>query len=364
MKQTLPTIHVRVVSPAELRDDELNLWKQWLCGDDVLRSPCFHPEFTLAVAAVRNDVRIAVVEDADGLAAFFPFQRSRLGFGKPVGGRLCDFQGVVARPGFELTAGDLIRRAGLVAWDYTHVPATQSVFSAYHADVEPSGYLDVSRGFEAYVEERRQSGSKTIPKQQRKTRKLEREVGPLRFEPQQPDPRMLRTMMEWKSNQYRRTGIGDVFSFDWTVALLQRLHRIQTPEFRGKLSALYAGEKLIAVHFGMQTDTVLHYWFPVYDPAFQEYSPGIALLLEIARDAAESGIRRIDLGKGTEDFKISMRTAAFDVAAGSVGGGGMIGGVRQCWSQTRNWLKSSPLGAPARASARLVRPWREWLSFR
>jgi len=364
MKQSSQNNRVRVVAAGELTDEELVLWKQWLHADDVLRSPCFHPDFTLAVAAVRNDVRIAVVEDDDGPAAFFPFQRSRLGFGKPVGGRLCDFQGVVARPRFQFAAGELIRRAGLVAWDFTHVPASQAAFAPYHVAVEPSGYLDLSRGFEAYVEERRQSGSKTIPKQQRKTRKMEREVGPLRFEPHVPDSHLLRTLMDWKSNQYRRTGIGDVFAFDWTVALLERLHRIETPEFRGKLSALYSGEQLVALHFGMQTATVLHYWFPVYDPAFQEYSPGIALLLEIARDAAETGLRRIDLGKGTEDFKVSLRTAAIDVAAGSVSGGGVIGGMRQCWSHTRSWLKTSPLGAPARASARLVRPLREWLSFR
>jgi CelD/BcsL family acetyltransferase involved in cellulose biosynthesis len=363
MKQT-SSKPVRVVAPAELTEGELDLWKQWLSEDDVLRSPCFHPEFTRAIAAVRNDVRVAVLGDGDGPAAFFPFQHGRLGFGRPVGGRLCDFHGVITRPGFEFPANEFIRRAGLVAWDYTHLPVTLTAFAPHHVAVEPSGYLDLSRGFDAYVEERRQSGSKTIAKQQRKTRKMERELGPLRFEPDVADPEMLRTMMDWKSNQYWRTGIGDVFSFDWVVALLNRLHAMRTAEFRGKLSALYAGDNLLALHFGMQTETVLHYWFPVYDPAFQEFSPGIAMLLEIARDADDAGIRRIDLGKGNEDFKTSLRSAAFDVAAGSVGGGGMIGGARQCWSRTRNWLKSSPLGAPARASARLVRPLREWLSFR
>jgi CelD/BcsL family acetyltransferase involved in cellulose biosynthesis len=171
-------------------------------------------------------------------------------------------------------------------------------------------------------------------------------------------------MMDWKSNQYRRTGVGDVFAFDWTVALLRRLHETQAADFQGQLSALHAGEHLVAVHFGMRTESVMHYWFPVYDPQFQDYTPGLTLLLEIARDAAEQGLLRLDLGKGTEDYKISMKTAAFDVAAGSVSAGGVMGGVRTCWSRTRNWLKSSPLGAPARASARLVRPVREWLSFR
>lgn len=360
MQQTSAMQRVRVKRAAELSDGELETWTQWLRSDELLRSPCFHPEFTLAVAAVRNDVRVAVVEDGNGLAAFFPFQRNWMGFGRPVGGRLCDFQGVISRPGAIVPADELIRRAGLVSWKYTHVPISQAAFAPYHEDVEPSGYLDLSRGFDAYVEERRRSGSKTIPKQQRKTRKMEREVGPLRIAPFVEDTAILQMMMDWKSNQYRRTGIRDVFSFPWIVELLQRIHRTNRKGFRGNLSALFAGDELVAVHFGMQTETVLHYWFPVYDPQFDRYSPGMALLLTIARHAADNGIRRIDLGKGTEEFKMSMSTAAFDVAAGSVGNGTL----RQCWSQTRDWLKSSPLGAPARVSARIVRPVREWLSFR
>jgi len=364
MQPTHRALKIRIVVPAELTQQQLAAWNRWRRTDAALLSPYFHPEFTLAVAAVRNDVEVAVLEDEQGLAGFFPFQRSRLNFGRPVGGRLCDLHGVVTRPGVDWSAGTLIQECGLAGWDFTDVPTTQTPFAPHGRAVEPSGYLDLSRGFEAYVKERRQSGSRTIPQQQRKRRKMEREIGPLCFVRHVDDPHLLHTVMQWKSNQYRRTGFHDVFSNGWTVELLKRLHATQTESFRGVLSALYAGDHLVAAHFGMQTDDVLHYWFPTYDPQFHRYSPGRSLLLELARDLDQTGITRIDLGKGRETFKASLESAAFDVAAGSVVGNRVVGGVRRCWSQTRNWLKRSRWGAPARLSARLVRPVREWLSFR
>ncbi len=364
MKQTSNPLRARLIQPMDVSADELTAWNDWRGQDEALQSAYFHPGFTQAVAAVRDDVELAIFEDQHGLAGFFPFQRHRLNFGRPVGGRLSDFHGVIVRPELTISAQTLLQECHLAAWDFTHLPVHQRAILPDKQKVEASPYIDISNGFDAYQDERRQAGSKTIKNTQRKARKLGREVGTIRFESHVADRALLQTLMDWKSKQYQRTGVRDVFSFSWTVALLERLLACQTESFSGRLSALYAGDHLIALHFGMQTQTVLHFWFPVYDTQFEKYSPGLVLLLEIIADAAARGMRRIDLGKGEEDFKLSLKSGCIDVATGSIERESMLGNARRCWRQTSNWLKVSPWGAPVRASARFVRPLREWLSFR
>ena len=69
------------------------------------------------------------------------------------------------------------------------------------------------------------------------------------------------------------------------------------------LSALYAGNELAAVHFGMRSSTVWHYWFPTYNPAFKKYSCGQILLMKMAEIAPSMGMTAIDLGKGGNPYK-------------------------------------------------------------
>ena len=56
----------------------------------------FGPEFTQAVAAVRGDVEVGVLEERGEPVGFFPFQRSRRNVARPVGGKMSDFQGLIA----------------------------------------------------------------------------------------------------------------------------------------------------------------------------------------------------------------------------------------------------------------------------
>jgi len=391
------TLRVRVVTPDALTHDEIGQWTQWHCrgprwaspavnirtktitinaeqqadgnsrdavADGGLDSPYFHPGFTQAVAGIRDDVQVAVLEDEAGTAGFFPFQTGRMGFGQPVGGRLSDFHGAITRPGWHFSPQHLLDGCGLSAWDFSHLPTAQTAFAGHINNRGTSPYIDLTDGYVSYVQAQRKAGSSTIRQTLRKRRKLEREVGPLRFHAHKPDEHLLKTLFEWKSRQYRATGMADVFSFSWTRALLRELMFIREPDFGGQLSVLYAGDELLALHFGMYSRHVLHYWFPVYDPAFGKYSPGLILLLEMARDAAEAGRQRFDLGKGDEDYKHSLGPKGIDVGSGAVENGLILRNVRRCWRNTRTWLKTSTVGAPVRATARLARPLRDWLSFR
>ena len=79
-------VRVTVVSARELGQVELDRWASIAESDPRLSNPFLRPEFTLAVADVRDDVRVGMLERDDTLVGFFPFQVGRSGVGHPVGG--------------------------------------------------------------------------------------------------------------------------------------------------------------------------------------------------------------------------------------------------------------------------------------
>ena len=266
-------MRVRVIRGRELSDQETLAWSQFQQADGTLGSPYFCPQFTQAVAAVRDDVFVGIMEEAERVVGFFPFQKGRLRIGRPVGGHLSDCHGVIADLRAQWDARDLIRQCGLSTWDFDHLVASQQAFVPHHRATAESPYLDLSEGYESYAAARRETGSEQIKKTGNLRRRLEREVGALRFEAHEGNSEALRTLLAWKSKQYVESGLPDVFAVKWTVSLLERLLQIQGAQFSGMLSTLYANGRLMAAHMGMRSQHVWHYWFPSYDLEFQKYSP-------------------------------------------------------------------------------------------
>jgi CelD/BcsL family acetyltransferase involved in cellulose biosynthesis len=309
---------ITVVRAGELNGEQLRTWAAIQNANPALHSPYFCPQFTQAVAAVRRDVQIGVMEENNRAVGFFPFQRTAMGMGRPVGGALSDFQAVIAAADAHWDAQELIRKCGLSLWDFDHLLASQIAFSAYHKKTETSPYMDLSGGFETYARARREEGSEQIKKAGNLRRKIEREMGPLEFSAHSADEATFGLLLKWKSQQYHSSGTTDVFSYEWTVALLRRLLEIQTPEFAGMLSVLSVKGRIIAAHLGMRSKSTWHYWFPSYDHEFGKFSPGLLLLLKMAESAAGMGINRIDLGKGESQYKNRLASAETPIAEGSV----------------------------------------------
>ena len=122
------------------------------------------------------------------------------------------------------------------------------------------------------------------------------------------------------------------------------------------LSAIWAGDTLVAAHFGVANRGILHYWFPVYDPAFHRYSPGTQLLLDVCRGAAERGIHTIDLGYGQHAFKHKF-TNQYKYVSCVVLKPGVVGDftARRAY-HLKNWVKTSGMGGVARSIVRKLHP--------
>lgn len=355
---------VKIVAPDNLAPADWEAWVALQQATPSLASPYFRPEFTQAVAAVRDDVEIAVLSRDNRTVGFFPFQRGGFGAGKPVGGRLSDFHGVVSAPDLRIDAGEFLRACRLSHWDFDHLPTSQPLFISEESICEQSRYIDLTDGYEAWLENRMQSVPKDFKNLTRRIRKAEREVGPVRLELRTTDHAAFDTLLEWKSAQYSETGVFNVFQHDWTVNLLKRILEFSGEEFEGWLSSLYIEDSLVAVHMGFRSHDVLHYWFPAYSHEFAQCSPGLILLQEITRSAAELGIKRIDLGRGGERFKLSFGSDAVEVAEGSLEANSLGGNMRRGMRAAKSWIKGSHFAGAARVPARLIRPIREWMAFK
>lgn len=339
---------IDVIPADRLSPAHVEAWDRIQRGVPSLDSPYFRPEFTQAVAAVRPNCEVAVISQNGRLVGFWPFYREGGNVAYPVADTLTDFQGVIVGPEVEWQPVQLLRDCHLSAFYFDRLIAAQHPWNSHHWQTAGSMNMDLSGGFDSYLQRRENPQSKIVRKTMQKYRKLEREVGPVRFESHTSDKTAFRKLIEWKSEQYRQTQTRNVLGQSWTAPLLEQVLQQQQDHFSGMQSALYAGDEVAAVQVGMLSRGVLHYWFITHNPALAKYSPGALLLLSLAKVAESLGIRRIDLGKGDEAFKSRYKTGATPVAEGAVDLRPLMRPIRRFWLRTQDWVMQSRWRTPAR----------------
>lgn len=309
---------IDVVNGGELTGELRSAWHRLQSNNHALNSPYFCHQYVSLASQIRNDVYVSVLQEDNQIVGFFPFQRGLGGFGRPVGGVMSDYHGLISANDLVLDIERLLQDSGLVRWDFDHLVQAQSAFKPYHRTYARSPIIDLQAGFESYRTSREKEGTKLFTQIARKQRKLEREVGPVRFEPYVANAEVLSTCLAWKSQQYRNSGIRDLFSLDWPIRLLETLQETRSKDFAGMLSALWTGEHLAAVHMGIRSRDIWHYWFPSYDTALGKYSPGQILLQHMAEFAPSIGIKAFDLGKGSSQYKSQWANTSVCVCEGRV----------------------------------------------
>jgi CelD/BcsL family acetyltransferase involved in cellulose biosynthesis len=339
----------------DLTPDQILLWRRLQHADT--DSPFLSPGFTRAVAAVRDDVEVAVMQQNGHTVGFLPFHRCGPNTGRPIGMRLSDFQGAVVDPGADWEADGLLRGAGLTSLHFDNLLASQRPLQRFHWGEAVSPFIDLSEGFDAYRAQRRRAGSLLVSQGLRKARKLAREVGPIRFELHTSERSVFETLVRWKSEQRRLTGTFNVLEVDWVLALLDRLRAESFDDVRGALSAMWVGDRLAAAHLGLRNDHALHFWFPGFERSLSRYSPGLVMVLEMMKACADQGVTRIHLGRGVEQFKLGLMTGGVRLATGSVQRSVSSWVLGSAWYRTRQWLRASPLRSAVQVPRRILRNW-------
>lgn len=286
-----------------------------------------------AVAAVNSSVRVLIVYADGHPAAFMPVQRrpdvaGRLGAWEPAGGLMSDYFGLVAEPSLQVDMGQALRESGLSLLAFTHLDAVQLQHGLQGEEPRIGLQTHIEAPVEEFWSRLRQSDKKFVGDTERRERKLVKDHGELCFELESSEPAAdLRTLIALKCAQYERTSRQQAPLFEQgNVDLLFRLLDERSPQCTGMLSTLKIDGRMIAAHFGLRCHATLHYWFPVYDPAYAAYAPGRILFRRVLEASALQGVRCIDRGEGDTQAKrdFANREHLFYRGLWSAGGPGAL----------------------------------------
>lgn len=340
---------VSVISVQELDPALIARWREIQASDNTLRSPFYSFGFTRLVARSGQQVRVAVIESEGGVSGFFPHQSGRFGTLQPVGGRFNDYHGLIAAPHLALTAPALLKACKGRYLGFNHMPLTQTVFAPFAGLESVSPILELSGGWNAYLQRLCLAQGTQSPgilsTLRASLKRIERDLGPVRFEMREKNQTLLNTLMRMKSEQSIRTksSAGDPFSAGWVRHLLANGLDREDHDCGASLSSLYAGDTLLALHYGIESGDTLHSWFPVFDPAYAYYQPGLVLLKKIIETSCDDGLTLIDLGRGTASYKMRFKTSLVRLGEGAVSRPAVMAQAVMTQKMLKIRVKSNPL---------------------
>lgn len=346
------------VHASKVSDGDLAAWRALLSADPELSSPYLTPEWTQLVARHRADVRVAVFHDDIGAPlGFLPVQLGDHGAAMPVGSPICDYQAFIGPGGLDLS--DAAKSLGVGRIDLTAGLANNAVGESLLTH-DKGHVVRFESGFQHWCDQRAATGSKTVSRTRKKLAKLTRDhEGDVAIEPFATDPEAFETLLRWKREQMRRTGVKDIFRHAWIDGVVRDAFAasVTNPEFGSAMFVLRVKGKPAAVLFCLRARKSLHAWFVAHDEALSAHSPGLILFVEAIRAAAAAGYTEMDLGPGDYRFKQSLATHARPVGAGFIGRPGFSTALKSAQFQMRALVEGLPVGLarewPAKAMRRL-----------
>ncbi len=350
-------MRVHGINPLVMTDRDIAVWRGLLAADPALTSPYFTPDWARAVAMRRADACVVVWRNDDGTAAgFLPVQRAGVNAAVPIGGPTCDYQALIGPARLDLQLAAKALDVGRI--DLTAGLRNNAVSSCLLTE-DAGRVVRFKDGWEAWSAEKQAAGSKTVSRLRKKFSKLKRDHDDVTFEPFSTDKVAFDTLIGWKREQMRRTGVTDIFEHDWIDALVRSTFAApaNNPDFGGALFVLRTGARPIAVLFCLRAQKALHAWFVAYDPEFADYSPGLIVFAKTIRASAGQGYTELDLGPGDYPFKESLANDTRAIGSGFIGQPGLSSGIRAAQFQVRALVESLPVGRvkhwPAKAMRRL-----------
>jgi len=108
-------------------------------------------------------------------------------------------------------------------------------------------------------------------------------------------------IIQHKSKQYIKTKAWNLFKnrFNKDFFILSSL----TMEEKAYITYMELNNEIIAAHSGFIYNNICYYLFPVYNDAFNKYSPGKILLKKIIDDSKSNLLKYFDLTIGSENYK-------------------------------------------------------------
>jgi CelD/BcsL family acetyltransferase involved in cellulose biosynthesis len=301
MPQTIAQT-IECLCPHELAAADEARWTAFVAARDDLTGPYFDVRYVKAIAVAVPCAGIARIRDGDEVVAYFPYQlRSRVM--QPLGAPLSDYHGLIAAPGTTIDFDALLRAAGAHRLEFQGwigaAPAGEAVSLRRRV-------ADVRQGYDAWWQAQDYEHHKFFKNIGRCQRNVEKDFGGFAFSWERVTPEVMDWVLTRKREQYRESGMHDVFGCGWTRAMLDALAVADADGYGLRAGVFRYDGNVVAAEIGLMGGGEVHLWFPSYDPAYYRYSVGILLAVAIIRTAAELGLKRVDFGTGGEDYKAPL----------------------------------------------------------
>jgi CelD/BcsL family acetyltransferase involved in cellulose biosynthesis len=300
----------------EVGTADLAEWRRLISTFPAFASPFFSPGYSRLVGECVDGVFAGLIRRKGRLVGIFPFELGEHAQARPVGSIFNDYQGVIISPGIDWDVERLLRGLDLECFRFDHLLAMQAPWARFWQRRGVSWAIHLSDGFEAYRSLMRGNGRRLLDDLARRRKKIERELGLLSFSPHEQDHELLDEMLARKAAQWARSGWPGRFEAPWEQCLMHGLLDTSERDFAGLFSVLRCAGRPIAMHLGMRSATVWHYWTTFYDREFARYSPGLLMLVEMAKCASGLGLRELDLGKEDFEYKRRLHTHSVPLAEG------------------------------------------------
>ena len=310
-------ISISICRPNELETSHIALWHAFQASGSQFVHPFLSPEFLIVFGKHQPSVRVAVIEQYGKVVGFFPFESRRARVARCLGQGLVDVQGVVHAPNVGIDLQRLLKACGISVLEFDHLIGYQAAQLKENLVLRPAVFVDISKGWDSWLDTKRAQHNKQIRTGMQKGRKLGREIGELRLDPDLRDKSLLHLLMRWKSAQYRRTGRFDRFASPWLCRVVEDCFDRRSDNFSSRLSVLYAGDQVANINLSLLNNGVLCGWFIAYNTQLARYSPGFIAMIEMIRATMDDPeVRRFDLGRGDFPYKRWLTTGDYLVAEG------------------------------------------------
>jgi CelD/BcsL family acetyltransferase involved in cellulose biosynthesis len=302
----------------QLTQEHITKWHELLLKYSYLKSPFLTPEYHKLIHKCGQNVFIGLILKNEEVIGFFPFEKYADEKARPVGSIFCDYQCVIVPPQIKWSPTELLNACSLKEYYFDHQLLEQSQWQKYAEIQDVSWCIDLKDGYKVYEKLLKSQNKKLLEQTYRKKRKLEREVGNVTFTSHINDEKLLCQLLEWKSNQWAESGWAGRFKEKWEQQLMKELMNTQTKKFGGLFSVLSVNDIPIAMHIGLYSSKVWHYWTTAYDQDYKKYSPGIIMLVEMIKCANDLGFDEIDMGKEAFRYKKSLYTHNVSLCEGKI----------------------------------------------
>ncbi|MCA8901471.1 MAG: GNAT family N-acetyltransferase [Hyphomonas sp.] len=293
-------VSVTLLHPSDLQPDQAAAWMALCLAHEDYRSPLLMPDFAKLAAKGRPDARVALISDSQGLACVFAFYKRALGKAWPIGAPFCDYAALVMRADADLDLPEILALAGVSSF------STQSLLDPWdrftnlrRAPVETHVIRLGGEDPAAYLESRRRAFAKRFKNFRRLEGRMLKDGHAPQLRWGALDTATKEALFSIKSSQFRQNGLVDIIQASRSGAILDGV--AASPA--GFQVSLWAGDRLVAGHFGPRQGEAFHPWIAAYDPAFSEYSPGNLFLMRAIAAMGEMGLTTYDLADGSDHYK-------------------------------------------------------------